>query len=127
MRATHRLADDFVHQAQGFEPQRRDAQRISRLLGFIRRFPQNRGAALGADHRINRVLHHDELVGHRNRQGAARATLANDGGDDGHLQLRHLENIAANGLGLAALLGVNTRVGARRIDKSEHRQLELFG
>ena len=41
--------------------------------------------------------------------------------------MRHLENVAANGLGLTTLLGVDAGVGARRIDEGEHRQLELLG
>ena len=40
--------------------------------------------------------------------------------------MRHLEDVAANRLGLAALLGVNAGVGTRCVDKGEHRQLEFF-
>jgi len=40
--------------------------------------------------------------------------------------LRHLKNIAPNGLGLAALFGVDAGVCARRVHKGEHGQLEFL-
>jgi hypothetical protein len=42
-------------------------------------------------------------------QRAARAALADDRGDDRHAQRRHLEQVAPDGLGLAALLGTDAR------------------
>ena len=45
----------------------------------------------------------------------------------GSAQARHLEQIAADRLGLAALLGVDAGIGARRVDEGEHRQAELLG
>ena len=45
----------------------------------------------------------------------------------GDAQARHLEQVAADGLGLAALLGVDAGIGAGRVDEGEHRQAELLG
>ena len=126
MRAADRLVDDLVDHAQRLEPVRGNAQRFGSFLRLVRRFPENRGAAFGADDGVNRVLQHHQLVSHRNGQCAARAAFANDGGNDGHFELRHFKNIAANGFRLAALFSFDARISARRIDKREHRQLEFF-
>ena len=124
--AANGLVDDFVHQPKCLEAQGRDTQGVGSFLCFVGGFPQNRCAAFGADNRVNRVLEHHHLVGHRDGQCAARTALADDGGDDGHLELRHFKNITPDGLRLAALFGINARVGARRIDEGKHWQLELF-
>ena len=128
---TVRTADGFVHdfvdQAERLETVCGDAEGIGSGFGFFARFPQNGGTAFRADDRVNRVLQHQHLVGHRNRQRTTRSAFANDGGDDGHLKLGHFENIAANGLGLATLFGVDPRVSAGRVDKSKDRKLEFFG
>ena len=125
--AAHRLVDDLVDQAQRLETVRRDAQGLGRFLRLLAGLPENGGTALGADHRIDGILQHQQLVAHAQRQRPARATLANDGGDDGHFQLRHLVDIAADGFRLASLFGVDARKGTGRVDKGEHGQLELFG
>ena len=127
MGATHRLADDLVDQAQRLQAVRGDAQRLGRVGRPLGRLPQDRRAALGRDHRVDRVLQHQHLVGHADGQRAARAALADDGGDDRHLELRHLEDVAADGFGLAALLGADAGIGAGRVDEGEHRQPELLG
>ena len=126
MGSTDGLIDNFVHQTQGFEAVGRDAHGLGGLRGFFAGFPQNRGTAFGADDRIHRVLQHQHLVRHRNGQGTARAAFANDGGDDGGFELRHLKDVAANGLRLATLLGIDTGESTGRIDKGEHGQFEFF-
>ena len=45
----------------------------------------------------------------------------------GTSQLRHLVEVAADRLGLAALLGADAGIGAGRVDEGEERQLELLG
>jgi len=40
--------------------------------------------------------------------------------------LRHLEDVATDGLRLAALFGADARVGAGRVDEAEDRQAEFF-
>ena len=127
MCAAHRFVDDLVHQTQRLEPVRGDAQRLGCLLRLVRGLPQNRCAALRTDDRIDRILQHQHLIRDRNRQRTAGAALADDGGDDRHLQLRHLEDVAPDRLRLPALFGVNAGVGARRVHEGEHREPELFG
>ena len=127
MRAADRLVDDLVDQAQRLQAVRGDAELLGGVGGALGGLPQDRRAAFGRDHRIGRVLQHQQLVADADRQRAARAALADDGGDDRHLELRHLEDVAADRLRLAALLGADAGIGARRVDEGEHRQAELLG
>ena len=124
--AAHRLVDDLVDQAQGLQAVSGNAHGIGRILGLVAGLPEDGSAAFRADYRVNRVLQHQHLVGHGNRQGAAGATFTNDGGDDGGLQLAHLVDVAANGFGLAALFSVNAGEGTGRVDKGEHWKVELL-
>src|SRR5205814_8097965 len=61
-----------------------------------------------------------------NGERAARAAFADDRGDERRTQARHLEQVAPDRLRLAALLGVDAGIGARRIDEGENRQRELL-
>src|SRR3954447_18317401 len=106
VRPAERLGDDLVDQTQGLQPARRDAELLRGLRRHVGAAPEDRGAAFRRDHRINRVLHHLHYVAHRDGEGATRAAFADDGGDERALQPRHLEEVAADRLGLAALLGV---------------------
>src|SRR4051812_20150947 len=127
MRATERLADDLVDKAKGFQAARGDGERLGRLGRHRRIAPENGRATLGRDHRVRGVLHHLHNVAYRDGERPARSALADYGDDDGHAQARHFEQVAADGLRLAALFGVDSRVGARRVDEREYRQLELLG
>ncbi len=51
------------------------------LLRLRRVAPEDRGAALGRDHRVDRVLLHQHAVGDGDRDRAARAALADHDGD----------------------------------------------
>ena len=55
---------------------------LPRLAGVA---PQDRGAALRRDHRVDRVLLHQHAVGERDRDRAARAALADHARHDRHL------------------------------------------
>ncbi len=127
MRAAHGLVHDFVDQAQGLQAMRGDAQRLGRIGRAIGGFPEDGGTALGADHREHRVLQHQHLIGHANGQSATGAPLTNDGGDDGHFELGHFKNVAANGFALPALFGIDAGISARGVHKGEHGQLEFLG
>ena len=124
---TDGFAHNFVDDTQRLQAVGGDGHRVGRVLRAVAGLPQDGGAAFGADHGIDRVLQHQHLVGHRNSQRAPRTTLTNDGGDDRHFQLRHLEDVAANGFGLAAFFGVDTGIGAGRVHKGKHRQFEFLG
>ena len=66
------------------------------------------------------------MVGHTDGQGSTRAALTNDGGDDGHFQLRHLKNIAPNGLALATFFSIDARIGTGCVDKGEDGDFEFL-
>ena len=125
--AAHGLVDDLVHQAQGLEAVGRDAHGIGRVLGLLAGLPEDGGAAFRADHGVDGVLQHQHLVGNGNGQCAARAAFTDDGGDDVGLQLCHFVDVAADGFGLAALLGLDAGESAGRVHEGEDRQAELLG
>ena len=127
MRAAFGLGDDFIDDAEIAEVLGRDAQRLRGELGLAGIAPQDRGAALRRNHRIDRILEHVHLIAHGDGQRAAGAAFAGDGDDDGHGQARHGAQIDGDGFGLAALLGVEAGIGAGRIDKREDRPAELGG
>ena len=106
---------------------RGDLQRFGRHFRLRRIAPQNRGATLGRNHRVNRILKHVHLIADGDGQRAARAAFAGDGHDDGHGQARHLAQISRDGFGLAALFGVNARIRSRRIDECENRPAKFRG
>ena len=116
-----RLLDDLVDDLEPQQVLGRELERLGGALALARVLPQDRGAALGRDHRVDRVLQHQDPVGDAERERAARAALADDHGDDGRRQRRHLEDVARHRLGLAALLGAEAGVGARRVDERDDR------
>ncbi len=109
------------------QARRRDAERLGRFGGEIRRLPQDRRATLRRDHRVRRVLQHQHHVADRDRERAAGAAFADHRDDDRHAQSGHLVQVAADRLRLAALLGADSRVRAGRVDEREQRQAELLG
>src|SRR5258708_14185487 len=58
MRSPQRLGYDAIDNPQTQEILSGQPQRFRRLLGMLPIAPQNRGAAFGGDHRIDRVLQH---------------------------------------------------------------------
>ncbi len=66
-------------------------------------------------------------VADADRERTAGAAFADHGADDRHLELDHLQQVACDRLGLAALLGADARIGAGRIDEGQDRQLEALG
>ena len=56
-----------------------------------------------------------------------RAAFADHDADDRRGQPRHLEHRVGDHLGLAALLGADARIGARRVDQADDRHVELGG
>ena len=92
--------------------------------GLVRRAPQDRGAALRADDRVDRVLERDHDVADGDRQRAARAALAGDDRDDRRPQPAHQPDRAGDRLGDAALLGLGAGMGAGHVDEGDDRQAE---
>ena len=73
-----RLGHDAVDDAEGEEILRGQPQRLGGLLHLVGVLPEDRGAALGRDHRIDRVLQHRDAVGRGEGHRAAGAALADD-------------------------------------------------
>ncbi len=71
------------------------------------------------------MLHHQDAVADPDPESAARTALADDEDEDRGLELEHLEDVLGDRRGLAALLGADPRVGARRVDQADDRDLEL--
>ena len=65
------LGHDHVHDAECVLVVGRHAHRQGRGCGLVRGAPQDGGAALGADHRIGRVLERNHDIADRNRERAA--------------------------------------------------------
>ena len=81
--------------------------------------PEDRRAALGRDHRVDRVLLHQHAVGERDRDRAAGAALADHARDRRHLEPRHHGLRARDRAALAVLLGGDARIRAGRVDERE--------
>ena len=117
--AAARLGDDAVDDAEGEQILGGQAQRLGRLLHLLGVLPQDRGAALGRDHRVDRMLEHGDAVGGGEGDRAARAALADDDRDDRHADLQALLGRARDRLGLAALLGALAGIGAGGVDERD--------
>jgi hypothetical protein len=64
-------------------------------------------------------LQHQRDVADRHRQRAAGPAFADHRDEDRRAQSRHFVQVAADRLGLAALLGADARIRARRVDERE--------
>ena len=126
MRAARRLRDDAINQAKREQVLRRQPQGFCRRFRESRIAPENRGTAFGRDHRVDRILQHHHLIADADGERAARSAFARHGDDHRHAQPRHLAQVVSDGFGLAALFGVNARIGARRVDEREDRPLEFL-
>src|SRR5690606_12386204 len=83
-------------------------------------------AALGRDHEIGTVLQHRQMVADADTERAAGAALADNDTQDRRGQPRHHRQILRDRLGDAALLTVDTGIGAGRIDQRDDRQFETL-
>ena len=115
------LGDDAVDDAEGEQVLGGQAQSLGGLLHLLGVLPEDRGAALGRDHRVDRMLEHGDAVGGGEGDGAAGAALADDDGDERHADLQALLGRAGDRLGLAALLGALAGVGAGGVDEGDDR------
>ena len=125
--AAERLGEHAVDEAELREARGRQGERLGGARGLAGVLEENGRAALGTDDRVGRVLKHHHGVGDGDRERAARAALANHAGDDRHVEGGHRVDVVADGLGLAALLGVDAGIGARGIDEGDDGQAELLG
>src|SRR2546421_718981 len=101
MRATFGLSDDAINTAELLQIRGCDLERLCCQFFFRGVAPHNRGAALGRNYRIDRVLHHQDAICDCNPQRAATATFSGNYGNDWHFETRHLAKIACNCLSLS--------------------------
>ena len=73
------------------------------------------------------MLEHEDAIGRGDGNGAARAAFAYDDGHHRNAEGQAAVDRARDGLGLAALLGADTRIGAGRVDQRDDRQAEALG
>src|ERR1700704_891608 len=127
VRSSFRFRNDFIDDAELAQIARRDLERFRGHFRFRRISPQNRRATLRGNYGIHRILEHVHAVPHGNRQRAARAAFARNRHNDGDGQPGHFAKIARDGLGLSALLGVDSRMRPWRIHKRKNRPSKFCG
>ena len=127
VRAAGRLRHDRVDDAEVVAEARRRLERGGGLLALVDVAPQDRGAALGRDHRVDGVLQHQHAIGDADRERAAGAALADHAGHGRHAQPRHREHGLGDGGRLAGLLGLDAGIRAGRVDHRHDREAEAVG
>ena len=127
MRAARRLGYDLVDHAEPEEVLGGDLERFRGALPLARVLPENRGAALGGDDGVDGVLEHQHPIGEADRKRAARATFADNRGDDGRLQRGHFDQAAGDRFRLASFFRAESRIGARRVHERDDGRAEFGG
>ena len=100
-------------------------QRLGGLGGVLARLPEDRGAALGADDRVIGVLEHRQAVADADAQRPPEPPSPMTTQTIGVSSWLIASRFSAMISGLAALLGGDARIGARRVDEGDDRQAEL--
>src|SRR2546430_13578878 len=113
MRATFGFSDDAINTTELLQIRGCDLERLSCQFFFRGVTPHNRGAALGRNYRIDRVLHHQNAICDGDPQRAATAAFSGNYGDNWHFQTRHLAKIARDRLGLSSLFCAKPGISAR--------------
>ena len=116
------FADDLIDDSQLAQVLGRELEGVGRFLAMVGAAPEDRGAALGRDDRVDRVFEHQHPVGHGQRHGAAGPALADDGAHQGHPDLEAGLDGAGDRLGLSTFLGANAGIGARGVDEGHQGQ-----
>ncbi len=120
-RLVHDLVDDaLLDKVRGGE-----LERARGVLLVVPVAPQDGRARLGRDDRVPRVLEHQDAVADADAERAARRALADHHDDDRDRQARHHEQVAGDGLGLPALLGLEAGVRAGRVEERDDGPAEL--
>src|SRR6185437_13207822 len=124
MRAACRFLDNRINDAELVEVLGRDLHVGRGFFLFVAVAPDNRGRAFGRDHRVDGVFEHKDAVCRRDRDRAARAALTDDDGNHWNAELQAAFGRTRDRFGLPTLFRPDARIGARRIDESDDRQIE---
>ena len=122
-----RLGDDPVDHAELEAVPRVGLERRGGLLRLAAVAPEDRRAALGRDHRVDRVLLHQHAVGDGERDRAARAALADHAGDRRHARaatIRACERAIAPPWPCCS--AATPGIGAGRVDQRDDREAEAL-
>ena len=104
--------DDPVYGAQLAQVLGGDAHGFGSFAHLFTVFPQDGCAALGADHRIDRVFKHHYRIGGGQGHGTAGATFANNQRDQRAFQRKAFFRGPRDGLALPALFGALSGIGS---------------
>src|SRR5262249_30619674 len=126
MRTAERFRDNFINQIQLFQMVGSELQRLGRLRGMTSVFPQYRGAPFRADDRVICVFQHENPIGNSDAERATGASFTYHCCNDWSPQDHHFSQIDGNRLRNVPFLRAYARVGARRIDERNYRQMKLF-
>jgi len=121
------FGDDGVGGAEFEEVRGGEFESGGGLGGLVAGFPEDGGAAFGADDGVVGELEESEAVADADAECAAGAALADDDADDGGAEARHFHEIEGDGLGLASFLGADAGIGARGVDEADDGEVEFFG
>ena len=113
VRAAHRLGDDPVDHPEFLQIGSGDLHHVRRDFRLRGVPPKDQCAPLRRNDRIDGIFHHQDLVADPQCQRAAASAFADHRADDRRTQQRHFQEVARDGLGLAALLGPDPRERAR--------------
>ena len=72
------------------------------------------------------MFEHEDAVGAGDSNSTSRAAFPDDHRDNRHAERKAFLGRTGDGLGLAALLGADARIGARGIDQRDQRQAEAI-
>ena len=127
MGAAERFGDDVIDDAELLEPIRRHAHGFRGVRGELGRFPQDRRAAFRRDHGVGGILQHVELIGDADGDRAAGIRLAGHRCNQRRAYARHHRHVFGDRLVDAAFFRIHARIGARRVDETDHGQPIAFG
>src|SRR5216683_7924158 len=120
--AAGRLGEDIVDTAEELDVDRGVFESGGGVLLFAGVLPHDGGAALGGDDGVDGVLEHEDAIGYGESDRTAGAAFAGDSGDGGDAEAGHLDEVAGNGLCLAALLGADAGICAGEIGRASCRE-----
>src|SRR5688572_25498982 len=105
------LGHDLVDDAEPQQVRRRELERLGRFDLAIGIPPEDRGAAFGGNHAVDRELVHENPVADRDAERAAAASLAMHDHDDRHIERSHLPQVERDRFRNAALLRLDAGIG----------------